>query len=98
MKKVLFSLLFAVVSCGAALAAEPVVGKTTLVGVSEQGDAATKRPHNGQSQQEVITLFGKPVKRYKTVGKPPITRWEYARFDVYFESNRVIHAVLRQHS
>jgi hypothetical protein len=28
------------------------------------------------------------------VGDPPITRWVYDRFTVYFENDRVIHSVV----
>jgi len=31
--------------------------------------------------------------RHPTVGKPPITRWDYPSFSVFFEHDRVIHAV-----
>ena len=30
---------------------------------------------------------------YATVGQPPITRWDYPHFSVFFEKDRVIHAV-----
>jgi hypothetical protein len=30
------------------------------------------------------------------VGAPPITRWDYADFSVFFEHNLVIHAVARR--
>jgi hypothetical protein len=38
--------------------------------------------------------FGAPVTRHPTVGAPPITRWDYAGFSVFFERDRVIHAVV----
>jgi len=57
------------------------------------------RPHEGQTMAEVRKQFGKPDAIKGPVGKPPITRWMYAKFTVYFEKNRVIHAVLnRPHS
>ena len=31
------------------------------------------------------------------VGEPPISQWHYQDFVVYFEGNRVIHAVVKQH-
>ena len=30
------------------------------------------------------------------VGEPPITRWEYRNMIVYFEYDRVIHAVMKR--
>lgn len=38
--------------------------------------------------------FGAPNSRHAAVGQPPITRWDYARFSVFFENDRVIHAVV----
>jgi hypothetical protein len=38
--------------------------------------------------------FGAPVTRHPTVGAPPITRWDYPSFSVFFEGDRVIHAVV----
>jgi hypothetical protein len=37
--------------------------------------------------------FGAPVTRHETVGQPPITRWDYSGFAVFFERDIVIHAV-----
>jgi hypothetical protein len=42
---------------------------------------------------DVESRFGAPATRHATVGQPPITRWDYADFSVYFEFERVIHAV-----
>jgi hypothetical protein len=40
--------------------------------------------------------FGPPEQRHPPIGTPPITRWEYARFVVVFEHDRVIHTVVRR--
>ena len=53
-------------------------------------------PVNGMSRDEVQTRFGEPVSKHAAVGEPPITRWEYADFVVFFEYDRVIHAVLKR--
>jgi hypothetical protein len=37
--------------------------------------------------------FGAPATKHPTVGKPPITRWDYANFSVFFEGDRVIDTV-----
>jgi len=54
------------------------------------------RPVNGQSMEQVNAQFGDAEKTYQAVGKPPITRWNYAKFAVYFEHNIVIHSVLNK--
>jgi hypothetical protein len=52
------------------------------------------RPASGMTMQAVEAKFGAPRERHPTVGKPPITRWDYDRFAVFFEKDRVIHAVV----
>lgn len=55
-------------------------------------DAAGK-PTRGMTQDAVEANFGAPANARAAVGDPPITRWEYADFVVFFEYDRVIHAV-----
>jgi hypothetical protein len=43
---------------------------------------------------DVEKQFGAPASRHPTVGEPPITRWDYNGFAVFFERDRVIHAVV----
>jgi hypothetical protein len=52
------------------------------------------RPARGSTMTTVERKFGAPVTRHPTVGVPPITRWDYAGFSVFFEHDRVIHAVV----
>jgi hypothetical protein len=54
------------------------------------------RPTRGMTMQKVQDDWGQPSMRRAPVGEPPITRWEYPGFVVYFEHNRVIHAVLKR--
>jgi hypothetical protein len=42
---------------------------------------------------QVEQRFGAPSSRLAAVGQPPITRWVYPSFVVFFEDNVVIHAV-----
>jgi hypothetical protein len=42
----------------------------------------------------VQSRYGEPTNRHSAVGDPPITRWDYPQFAVYFEHDRVLHAVL----
>jgi len=59
-------------------------------------EAGILRPVNGQSMAKVKTLYGNADKTYPAIGTPPITRWNYAEFNVYFEHQLVIHSVLKQ--
>jgi hypothetical protein len=56
-------------------------------------DSTVDRPKRGSTMSEVEKRFGAPVEKHPTVGQPPITRWDYAGFSVFFEHDRVIHAV-----
>lgn len=54
------------------------------------------RPARGMTQASVESKFGSPASVKAPVGDPPITRWEYTDFVVFFEYDRVIHAVLKR--
>ena|SRR5579862_677936 len=52
------------------------------------------RPSRGMTMQKVEAKFGAPAERHAAVGTPAITRWDYQNFSVFFENDRVIHAVV----
>lgn len=54
---------------------------------------APGKPTRGMTQSRVEAEFGAPSARRAPVGEPPITRWDYPEFAVFFEYDRVIHAV-----
>ena len=61
-------------------------------------EMATELPKNGQTMSDVESAFGAPDERFDAVGgdrpqHPPITRWRYSAFTVYFEHDKVIDAV-----
>ena len=58
--------------------------------------AAENRPTRGMTESRVEQKFGSPVSKVAAVGEPPISRWEYPGFIVYFEYDRVIHAVAKR--
>ncbi len=60
------------------------------------GAANDGRPTSGTTQASVEATYGAPVTKIAPVGDPPIARWEYTQFIVYFEHDRVIHAVRRR--
>ena len=55
--------------------------------------ANTAQPARGALMKTVEKQFGAPANRHPTVGKPPITRWDYPGFSVFFEGDRVIDTV-----
>jgi hypothetical protein len=52
------------------------------------------RPSRGMTMHAVEAKFGAPQERHEAVGEPPISRWDYHGFRVFFEKDRVIHAVV----
>lgn len=70
------------------------VSDRLLIDKVEQEQAqADPRPVRGMSMDRVEARFGAPAARRGPVGDPPITRWEYGDFIVYFEYDKVLHAV-----
>lgn len=53
-------------------------------------------PTNGMKQADVRARFGEPVTTHAPVGDPPITRWDYTGWSVYFEYNLVLFTVLHK--
>jgi hypothetical protein len=61
--------------------------------------AAGALPHRGERQAEVLREFGEPQRRHAPVGggspkRPPITRWDYAGWSVFFERSAVVDVVV----
>ena len=52
-------------------------------------------PSRGMSQESVESKYGNPTSVKAPVGDPPISRWEYANFVVFFEYDKVIHTVTK---
>jgi hypothetical protein len=76
-----------------------VAGHTTsllLDGIDADAQTASERPKSGMTMANVEKTYGMPADRHEAVGQPPITRWDYPTFSVYFENDRVIHAVAKR--
>jgi len=81
-------------AAGGIAAMAPVLAETLVVNDSViVQDSSVARPTRGATMASVEAKFGAPAQKHPTVGKPPITRWDYPDFAVYFEGDRVIHAV-----
>jgi hypothetical protein len=84
------------------LLAAPAAQADTLLldGIEVDQQTSAQRPRAGMSMAQVESSYGAPAERHAAVGgataeHPPITRWDYPSFSVYFENDRVIHAVAR---
>lgn len=78
-------------------AATQLTAETILVPVASQAPELqqVERPTRGASKMQVEQKFGKPQEWTDPTGNPPITRWEYETFNVFFEYDHVIHSVLK---
>ena len=72
--------------------AGPALAETLSTATGDPA-AAAERPHRGSTMASVQSQYGEPTNRHAAVGTPPITRWDYPQFAVYFENDRVLHAV-----
>jgi hypothetical protein len=52
-------------------------------------------PRNGLSMEQVRQQYGEPASTVAAVGEPPIARWEYTGFSVFFENDTVLHSVIQ---
>ena len=78
----------------------PAISDTLLIDVIQNepanSAAGIPRPTYGMSMIQVKETFGSANKEYPAVGIPPITRWNYEKFSVYFEDNTVLHSVINK--
>lgn len=51
-------------------------------------------PTNGLTKADVESRFGTPEHKRSAVGDPPISRWDYDDYSVYFEFELVLYSVL----
>jgi hypothetical protein len=68
-----------------------IIATDNGIAVKESGVAA---PTRGMTMGQVANRFGAPAAKIPPVGKPPISRWKYPGFEVYFERELVIHSVV----
>ena len=63
---------------------------------SIQSVPATQTPRKGMNMASVRQQYGDPLSEGSTIGDPPIARWEYQGFSVYFEHDLVLHSVVHR--
>jgi hypothetical protein len=74
------------------LVAAPVAVADVLI-IDKLETAQSELPARGMTMDRVQSRFGAPLHAVAPVGDPPITRWEYTDFVVFFEHRHVIHSV-----
>ncbi|MGF1612672.1 MAG: hypothetical protein ACFCVA_01835 [Gammaproteobacteria bacterium] len=80
----------------AAALAEVVLLRQAMEETPANSVSGLQRPTPGMSMPAVTARFGQPLEHRQPVGNPPITRWVYDRYTVYFEHDRVLNTVVRR--
>ena len=89
-------LLTLLIVCGLLGGFAQASADTLLIeGLQSASTTTDARPVRGMSMDAVQAKWGQPLTQRGAVGEPPISRWEYGDFIVFFEYQRVIHAVRR---
>jgi len=63
---------------------------------SIQSAPEIKTPHTGITMTQVREQYGNPLSEQAAIGEPPISRWDYEGFSVFFEHNLVLHSVIHR--
>ncbi len=71
-------------------------GDTLLLDSFAEASPNIAHPSRGSRMEQVYEKFGPAQREVSAVGKPPITRWIYRDFTVYFERDRVIETVIHR--
>lgn len=88
-----FRALWIPIAMVAVLGTTAVSAQTLLVERVERAKASAL-PRAGTSMAAVEAQYGAPESKRDAVGTPPITRWNYPAFIVFFEYDHVIDAVV----
>ncbi|GAA4353481.1 hypothetical protein [Kangiella taiwanensis] len=81
-------------SFGAGVGLNTAKAEEVKVPVAQQGQQDIQVPKRGVSKSHVEQKFGTPNNVEGPVGDPPITKWVYNGYTVYFEYDHVIHSVI----
>jgi hypothetical protein len=82
------------------LLSQPVSAEVLLIDAISQApinsEEGLPRPKRGMSMEQVRQRYGLPATEYPQVGEPPITRWDYDNYSVFFEYQYVLTSVVHQ--
>jgi len=73
----------------------PALADVLLVD-SIQSAPQIQTPRNGLTMSQIRQQFGAPASEIPAVGDPPISRWEYNGYSVFFENDLALHTVIHQ--
>ena len=89
-----YTIFFILACSGFLLGLNSVNAQPLVIPIGSQSERVIVKPNMGMDMNAVLAEFGEPLQRHDSVGEPPITRWQYERFSVYFESDVVMHSVV----
>ena len=99
MKSITRSLLVATLCLAAAPFVLPSPAHAESVRMKVKQEQGLNLPQRGMTMAQVERQYGAPARKLDTRGgdspkHPPIHRWEYSNYIVYFERDHVIHSVI----
>lgn len=71
----------------------PAAGTETETAPAASPAMQMDMPVRGMHARDVESGYGAPLEKIPPVGEPPISRWVYPDYTVYFEHQYVIHTV-----
>lgn len=99
MKRITRSLLVAALCLATAPFLLPSPARAESIRTKVAQEQNMNLPQRGMTMTQVERQYGAPEHKLDTRGgdspkHPPIHRWEYSNYIVYFERNHVIHSVI----
>jgi hypothetical protein len=91
----------ALFACSLAILLAGPANADTLLMDSVQSAPQVVTPQRGMTMDAVRAKFGNPVTEHPAVPSnegplhPPITRWDYDGYSVFFENSTVLHSVVK---
>ena len=89
-------LALALIVTAASAAQADVLLLDSINAAPANNSSGVQRPHRGSSMTIVKGQFGEPAETKAAIGEPPITRWVYPGYTVYFEHEHVIDVVVHR--
>ncbi|MGB5561343.1 MAG: hypothetical protein WBM59_08050 [Sedimenticolaceae bacterium] len=89
-------LAWVLIAAATATANADVLLLETIEAAPPNSASGVMRPQRGASMSQVRAQFGEPGTMMDAVGDPPITRWVYPAYTVYFEHDQVLDAVVHR--
>ena len=90
------AILVLALGLGAASYAAAGRADTLIIDGIGSRSAGSGMPTAGITKSKVVAEWGEPATKVAAVGEPPISRWDYGEFVVYFEYDHVIHSVKKR--